>query len=230
MAFQRARSREQIEERRNTIIEAAAAILAEHGIEHVTISSVSNEAGLTRPTIYNYFKTTEEILVQLIIRDYGAWIDELSGSFKLNRIYEIEDLARIWSETMSHYPRFMKLYSMLFTVLETNCSLETLARFKREFLELGMPLREILGQLFPEANEQAIYEFMIFQVTSCVGIFAMSNMSEAQMKAIEMSETGYVPPEFTPMYRQAVYQQLYCLKKGIRLPTIATAVAAADAP
>lgn len=230
MAFQRARSREQIEERRNTIIEAAAAILAEHGIEHVTISSVSNEAGLTRPTIYNYFKTTEEILVQLIIRDYRAWIDELTGSFKLNRIYEIEELAQIWSETMSHYPRFMELYSMLFTVLERNCSLETLARFKREFLKLGMPLREILLQLFPDANKQAIYEFMVYQVTSCVGLFAMSNTSDAQMKAIEISGTGYAPPEFTPMYRQAVYQQLYCVKNGIRLPATTTAVSAAAAP
>ena len=215
MTFQRARSQEQIERRQEDIIQASIELYDELGFEKLNFSAISKKTGLTRPTIYNYFKTKEEILIRVIIQEFRNWTAELLGEFKLNKIYDLKEISRIWAETLSHHPRFMKLYSILFTMLEVNCSVDTLAQFKIDMLELHLPLNNLITQLIPGLNSEDIYAFLLFQLSIAIGIYPMANISENQMEAIVISETGYQVPDFKSNYSKAIYQQLYCLKNKV---------------
>jgi TetR/AcrR family transcriptional regulator len=50
------------ERRRTEILEAAEHLLFKHGLDHVTIEGVANEAEVSKATVYLYFKNKEELL------------------------------------------------------------------------------------------------------------------------------------------------------------------------
>jgi TetR/AcrR family fatty acid metabolism transcriptional regulator len=54
-----------IEERRQQILTAAAAVFAEKGFDRATISDVARAAGLADGSIYNYFRDKQDLLVHL---------------------------------------------------------------------------------------------------------------------------------------------------------------------
>lgn len=60
-------------EREDRIVEKALALLIRDGIDKVTVSSISREAGVGKGTIYKHFLTKTEILVRIVL-DYEQHI------------------------------------------------------------------------------------------------------------------------------------------------------------
>ena len=54
--------------RRDEIIEAAIAIIAEQGIEHLSLSAIEKRAGMSRGQLTYYFRTKEKILLAVFDR------------------------------------------------------------------------------------------------------------------------------------------------------------------
>lgn len=50
------------EERKNEIIQAAAALFAEKGYEQCSVNDILNAVGIAKGTFYHYFKSKEEVL------------------------------------------------------------------------------------------------------------------------------------------------------------------------
>ena len=56
------------DERRETIVEAALALFAEHGALPVRVADIAVEAGISRATFYKHFAERDEILAELLSR------------------------------------------------------------------------------------------------------------------------------------------------------------------
>ena len=56
-------STELIIQRKNEIIDACAALYQTKGFREVTIKDISQKTSISRPSIYNYFETKEEIFL-----------------------------------------------------------------------------------------------------------------------------------------------------------------------
>lgn len=54
------------EHRRSQILDTAARLFIERGFESVTMATIASELGISRPTIYSYFASTEEMLEALL--------------------------------------------------------------------------------------------------------------------------------------------------------------------
>jgi AcrR family transcriptional regulator len=70
-------------ERRELILNAAAAIIIRHGYNKMTMSDIADEVGLSRGLIYLHFKNKDEILEALIAREmlnYGElWLQHIES-------------------------------------------------------------------------------------------------------------------------------------------------------
>jgi AcrR family transcriptional regulator len=64
--FQRARSEAQREARRQAILGAAAAMLAEMPVAEVTLNELSRRAGLAKSNVLRYFESREAVLLELL--------------------------------------------------------------------------------------------------------------------------------------------------------------------
>lgn len=212
MNFQRARTDLQRKDRINEIISAASELYNRSGYEGINFSAISELTEFTRPTIYKYFSTKEEILLQLLSDDIGVWVDRLVSSFKLNRIYHTKEISAIWAQTLSTQKRMNELYSILFTVLEKNASKKAIINFKQSLFLNATPLNELLCQLFPFATQEQITSFVTIQFSLAVGYYPMCHLSDIQMEAMQSINSDYVIPDFEKGYQKAIYQILLSLE------------------
>jgi AcrR family transcriptional regulator len=63
---------------REATLDAAAALVAEHGLAGVTMSEIAKQAGLGRATLYKYFPDVESILVAWHERQVGDHLQQLA--------------------------------------------------------------------------------------------------------------------------------------------------------
>ena len=64
--------------RREEIINACAKLYETLTFKDVTIKEIANFTSFTRPSIYNYFRTKEEIFLALLQREYEGWTTDLN--------------------------------------------------------------------------------------------------------------------------------------------------------
>ena len=65
--------------RREEIINACEKLYEVMSFKEVTIKEISKYTSFTRPSIYNYFSTREDIFLALLQREYEAWIHYLEA-------------------------------------------------------------------------------------------------------------------------------------------------------
>jgi AcrR family transcriptional regulator len=89
------------DERQDAILDAAQQIIAERGIDAVSMAELAAATGLSRPAIYQYFASREHVLAELVINemaDLSNAIDEHISNFQ-----DPMERIRIWIHyTLAH--------------------------------------------------------------------------------------------------------------------------------
>lgn len=187
------------------------------GYEGLNFSAISEYTKFSRPNIYKYFNTKDEILLLILIKDFESWISSLIKSFKINRLYSIYEISEIWTDKLIDHETFLKLYAILFTSIEKNVSVKALSEFKKEMAAIQYSLVDLLSQLFPKASKDSIMNFFYSQITLAFGLYPMSRLSELQIDAITLSGLNYIPVDFKKTYMACLYQALYCIEHSIEI-------------
>ena len=66
---------------REAISDAAIRLLTEKGLESLTMEAVAEVVGIAKGTVYNYFRSKEELLVAVHDRAVRALFDEVDALF-----------------------------------------------------------------------------------------------------------------------------------------------------
>src|ERR1700742_4192082 len=72
-SFQRARRPEQKEQRREAILGAAAELPRRDGVRAVSLSDIAHAVGIHKSALLRYFKTREQIFLELTAREWRDW-------------------------------------------------------------------------------------------------------------------------------------------------------------
>lgn len=62
--------------RKEKILDACKNLYDEYNFKEITIKLISEKTTFSRPSIYNYFETKEEIFLELFKREYDSWIED----------------------------------------------------------------------------------------------------------------------------------------------------------
>src|SRR5580693_8721162 len=85
------RKRRERHARRQTILEAAAAVFAKHGLDSATIEMVAREAEVAVGTIYLYFSSREDLFLKLT----AERVEELVARYATIQASALEPLAEL---------------------------------------------------------------------------------------------------------------------------------------
>ena len=91
-----ARSRRGLVE--NEIYEHATRLFSEKGFASTTLQDIADALGMTRPAVYYYFKTKEEILARLVGRitqDTAADLEEIAGRDEIGPPECLQEITRL---------------------------------------------------------------------------------------------------------------------------------------
>ncbi len=170
--------------RREEIISACEKLYKTHSFKEITLKDISAETSLSRPSVYNYFHTKEEIFLALLEREYTDWSDEL---FRIsqNESVSAEQFADLTARSLAEREQLLKLLSMNHYDMEENSRPECLASFKVAYGKTLDMMYACLDRFFHEINkERFIYVFFPFMF----GIYPYTSVSEKQLTAMKEAE------------------------------------------
>lgn len=64
------------EQRRDALLDAASSVMRESGT--VTMSAVAERTGLSRTAVYEYYRSSADLIADVLVDELAAWIDHLA--------------------------------------------------------------------------------------------------------------------------------------------------------
>lgn len=182
---------ELIATRRDEIINACARLYQTMSFKEITLKEISAETSFSRPTIYNYFQTKEEIFLALFEREYQLWNAELetllSGYERLNR----RSLAELLARSLEKREQLLKLLAMNNYDMEANSRPELLVSFKRAYGKSMENVDRILQKLCPEMDEAQRISFRLVFFPFMFGIYPYAAVTGKQRLAMEQAGVDF---------------------------------------
>ena len=202
------KTKEQILQRKEEIVKACKELYKTMSFKDITIKEIANYTSFTRPSIYNYFETKEEIFLEILKEEYNLFVEELDSIIKGHDKLSKEQVAKLISNSLSHRELLLKLMSMNHYDMEANSRMERLVDFKRSYGKSISAMERLIKKFCPDIDATAfIYNFFPF----IYGIYPYSVVTEKQRAA--MKEAG-IDFKYHTIKEMAYNCALKLLEKG----------------
>ena len=177
--------------RREEIIDACEGLYRELPFKDITIGMIAGRTTFTRASIYNYFKTKEEIFLALLQREYGLWNASLEAILE-GPALDAEGFAEALASSLDGRGQLLKIMSMNHYDMEGSSNPEALTSFKREYGRSLDLVERCLVRFFPSMGGGARRDFTYTFFPMMFGILPYTEVTDAQRSAMDEAGVDYV--------------------------------------
>ncbi len=174
---------ELIAERREEIINACEKLYKTMSFKEVTLKEIGNEVPFSRPTIYNYFETKEEIFLALFQREYRAWTKDLEKIGEKD--VDAAGLAEAIAVSLEKRALMLRLLSVNLYYMEENSRIERLIEFKKAYRASMEAFDLLLQKALPEQSDDGRRETLVAAFEFIHGVYPYAHATKKQLKAME---------------------------------------------
>ena len=195
---------ELIADRREAIVNACEELYQTKSFKEITLKEIGSLVPFSRPTIYNYFQTKEEIFLALFQREYDRWNEALTAILNGNDQLSKPALAEKIAASLAARPQLLKLLSMNNYDMEASSRQEVLTAFKQSYGRSLHLMSMLLTRFCPEMQVAEIQTILYTFFPFMFGIYPYTSVTEKQKIAMQDAGIDYV--------YQTVYELTYsCL-------------------
>ena len=198
---------ELIAQRREEIINACEQLYQTMSFREITLKEIGKVTSFSRPTIYNYFETKEEIFLALYEREYVRWNEKLEEILNGNKALSKQEVADRIAGSLQERVQLLKLLSMNNYDMEANSRHELLTSFKVAYGNSMKNICRILSKFCPEMSVAEIQNFIYVFFPFMFGIYPYTAVTEKQRTAMKDADVDYV--------YQSVYEITYSCLAGL---------------
>lgn len=186
---QRAISHDEKQERGEAILDAAVKLLLSDDYHDISIASVARKAGLAKGTIFLYFKTKEELFLQLQVRGYQSWFKHINR--RLKRLSQqkqktnVEEFTGHMMASLKDNPVLTRLTPILHVILERNIDYKTALDFKRSLLNEIIVTGRLIEQCLPFLRKNDGARVLLYFQVLLIGLIQMSQPAPTVKQVIE---------------------------------------------
>ena len=188
--------------RREAIVNACEQLYRTMSFREITLKEIGTLVPFSRPTIYNYFQTKEEIFLALYEREYDRWNEDLSAVLAEREHMTGSELAERIAASLAKREQLLRLLSMNNYDMEANSRQELLTAFKRAYGRSMELMRALLEKYRPQMSADEIRGFLYIFYPFLFGVYPYAAVTEKQRAA--MREAGV----------DFAYQSIYELTRG----------------
>ncbi|MBR7009890.1 MAG: TetR family transcriptional regulator [Oscillospiraceae bacterium] len=182
---------ELIATRREEIINACQRLYQTLSFKEITLKEIGAETSFSRPTIYNYFQTKEEIFLALYEREYDLWNAELEAILAENEQLSKAGLAEKIARSLEKREQLLKLLAMNNYDMEANSRPELLVSFKAAYGKSLENVDRLLQKFCPELDEARRLSFRLVFFPFMFGIYPYAAATEKQRSAMEKAGVDF---------------------------------------
>lgn len=192
------------DERKDEIINACEELYQTKSFKEITLKDISEKTTFSRPSIYNYFQTKEEIFLAILKREYERLLKDLEDIYVKNDKLEKQEFAKQIAITIEKREQLLKLLSMNLYDMEENSRMEQLVDFKRIYGETLKSIKKLLDKFFKNMSEEEKEKFIFSFFPLMYGIYPYTCVTRKQKEAMKNAE---VPFKFFSIY-EMVYESI----------------------
>jgi len=171
--------------RKEEIVNACAVLYETMSFKDITLRDIGDKTSFTRTSIYNYFRTKEEIFLALLKREHDAWITDMREMIRQNTVMGAEAFAEALARILEKRSCMLKLMSMNIYDMEVNSRMENLVDFKKSYAEAFDTLEECLKKFFHSMTEEDRKGFLYAVFPFLFGIHPFTSHTEKQLEAMK---------------------------------------------
>lgn len=211
----RAVSNEQKEQRRQDILNSARALFeSTSDYNALLMKHIAENIGLTKGTLYLYFKTKEEVFIALYSEELNRCFERLNARLDdLAPRSDVDAVADAISDVLSQKTTFLRLTSLLHSVLEQNIEYEVALEFKillrDNILATGEKVETCLD--LPRGSGA---EILLSIHALAIGCFHMALPTPALDAILERPDMSFMKMDFEEEFKKALRLMIfaYCEK------------------
>ena len=174
--------------RREEIVNPCEKLYQTMSFREITLKEISVETSFSRPSIYNYFQTKEEIFLALMQREYENWAAALFALTETQETMTADAFASALAHSLEQHKQLLKLLAMNHYDMEANSRPERLTEFKVAYGASLDAVRACLKKFFPETDcERFIFVFFPF----LFGVYPYSVATEKQLCAMREAKIEF---------------------------------------
>lgn len=158
--------------KRQRILKAAWAVFEENEGRLPLVSRIAKQAGISKGTIYLYFKTKEEIFLNVYIMLLEDWLSSLEQDLRdLGDNADTNTMALLFTSFIVEKPNVMKLGSLVRSVFEESMDHDTLMAAKLTMARLTEAAGKIAARSIPGASEERGGEIVLWIYSLLTGLW-----------------------------------------------------------
>ena len=205
MCWERARKPEQKAMRREAILNAAKALFSQHEYEQISLNGIARQAGISKPNIYRYFATREEIFLAIFEEQWGSFLQSLMSRLKRIRAKDpVPQICRAWVQVALEHRTLLELLPHLMTSLEKNSSVEQIVQFKKKGFALMNDLVQALADAYPKLVVEQWGTVVQSGIALMAGLWPMTNPGENVNEAFERLDMEDSIWKFEPLMKMGL--------------------------
>ena len=208
-------ARDVVEKRPEEILDGCRKLYKEKSFREITLKDISVETSISRPSIYNYFQTKEEIFLAILSDEYRRWCRSLERILSSSSM-TVEDFAESLASSLKPRETLLKILCMNLYDIEENSREECLVAFKRQYNASIEVLRATLEKFFPSLTEDDrtafIYQFYPFMY----GIYPYVHPTDKQRKAMRKAGVTFYKTTVYDISKRFVISLLSGMIGGVK--------------
>ena len=182
---------EQVAQKREEIINACEQLYQTMSFREITLKEIGNITSFSRPTIYNYFETKEEIFLGLFQREYDRWNEDLTAILNGNDQLTKKELSEHIANSLAGREQLLKLLSMNNYDMEANSRQELLNTFKQSYGRSMQLMCMLLEKFCPDMSAAEIRNFLYTFYPFMFGIYPYTAVTGKQKTAMKEAGINY---------------------------------------
>lgn len=218
LSFQRARTDEQIQIRKAEILCACFELYKKGGFEAVNFKAISEMTSFTRQSIYNYYKTREEALLDMLLYEHRIWFEHIKTVTENTESMTKEEYARFISKSFMEHGLMLELTSLLINVLKNSSRPEKMTEFGKAGADSYNLLLSSVSKFIPELSFEAHCTFTSSVISLALGVYPVEQLYKNQI--LPASAHSLKIPDFiklTPdLFDELFYLCVLCLISGLK--------------
>lgn len=209
MDFQRARSEEQRDVRRQAILSTTAGMLTEMPVAQVSLNDLSRRVGLAKSNVLRYFDSREAILLELLDAETHEWVadvdEQVVGADSMPLAKRIDLVTGATASTLAARPVLCDLMHAQSGVLERNVSVEAVLRHKYATQQMAVEFVRILTTVVPELGTDDAEEVVVTLLLVAAAAWPYAQPGEALAAAYAQDPTvGAMHRDFTTLVQRTL--------------------------
>lgn len=177
-------------------MKACRELFDEGGYDAVSFRTIGEKTSFSRPSIYNYYGTKEEVFLDLISQEYAGWREGIEAIRENGTPKTREEYASATTDCLRSHDRLTRLMSIHYTAISHNCSLDRLKAFQKTIQPFFDSFASLLHDTFPDSPQEKQDQFRVLYFSLISGLYPLTHLTDNQKAAMKYSAPAYDAPDF----------------------------------